>query len=246
MADKRQNRGADPRDEDFFGPGNEDVLRAAMDDYCWLLSRGYAQSSSLKIVGDHFSLHGRQRLAIMRGGCSIQQALARKKKQFTLDQCRDRAVAIDGYNTIITIEAALAGAFIFSGRDGCYRDLAGLHGSYRIVAQTEPAAKLIGNYLREYGAGPVTWYIDRPISNSGRLKVLLTHISDENGWGWNFVVANNPDKTLVVTDEIVATSDSVILDARGSWINLARLIIKAHIPDARVIDMGFFSSTEPR
>ena len=50
---------------------------------------------------------------------------------------------IDGFNLLILIESALAGGIILIGRDGCCRDLAGLHGTYRDVAETRTAAELI-------------------------------------------------------------------------------------------------------
>ena len=32
----------------------------------------------------------------------------------------------------------MSGAFIFRGRDGCLRDLAGIHGTYRKVEENRP------------------------------------------------------------------------------------------------------------
>ena len=52
-------------------------------------------------------------------------------------------------NQLITIEAALSGGLIFRGRDGCFRDLASIHGTYRKVEETLPALNLIGSFLAE-------------------------------------------------------------------------------------------------
>ena len=38
---------------------------------------------------------------------------------------------IDGFNVLTTIEAALGGAVVLACRDETYRDIAGLHGTYR-------------------------------------------------------------------------------------------------------------------
>jgi hypothetical protein len=48
-------------------------LRQAVADFSMLLTKGYADKSSLKLVGDRFSLTQRQRVAVMRGSCSDQQ-----------------------------------------------------------------------------------------------------------------------------------------------------------------------------
>ena len=49
----------------------------------------------------------------------------------------------------ITVEAALSDGFLFMGRDGCLRDLAGIHGTYRRVEETLPAVEQIGRFLAE-------------------------------------------------------------------------------------------------
>ena len=43
---------------------------------------------------------------------------------------------IDGYNVLTTVESALAHGLLLIGRDGCMRDLASMHGSWRKVDET--------------------------------------------------------------------------------------------------------------
>jgi hypothetical protein len=70
MPDKRSNRGPHPKDHDLFAPLQIEAIRRAMSDFSWLLSRGYARPSSLKIVGDRHKLRERQRVALSRVACS--------------------------------------------------------------------------------------------------------------------------------------------------------------------------------
>ena len=42
-------------------------------------------------------------------------------------------------NVLITLESALGGGVLLRCRDGCLRDMASLHGTYRIVDETDPA-----------------------------------------------------------------------------------------------------------
>ena len=120
-----------------------------MADFSLLLTKGYADKSALKLVGDRFSLTQRQRLAVMRSSCSDQQRQSRLARRVPVEALAGQPLAIDGYNLLITIEAALSGGLIFQGRDGCFRDLASIHGTYRKVEETIPALKLIGAFLTE-------------------------------------------------------------------------------------------------
>ena len=119
-------------------------LREALADFSLLLTKGYADKSALKLVGDRFSLTQRQRLAIMRAACSDQQRQSRLARRVPVEALAGQPIAIDGYNLLITIEAALSGGLIFIGRDGCFRDLASIHGTYRKVEETVPAVNSSG------------------------------------------------------------------------------------------------------
>ena len=212
-------------------------LRRAVGDYSLLLSKGYAEKSSLKLVGDRFSLTERQRLAVMRAACSDEQRSSRKNRQLDIGAVAGQAIAIDGYNILITIEAAMSGGIIFRGRDGCCRDLASIHGTYRKVTETIPAVELIGGFLREVGVIQAMWFLDSPVSNSGRLKTLIREIAEKNAWNWQIELVTSPDAVLIKTNEIVASSDSVVLDGCGKWVNLAGEIIKSKLPAAKMIDL---------
>jgi hypothetical protein len=54
---------------------------------------------------------------------------------------------IDGYNVLTSIEAALSGGVILRARDGCYRDMASMHGSYRKVEETISAIHILGELI---------------------------------------------------------------------------------------------------
>jgi hypothetical protein len=212
-------------------------LRLAAADLSLLLTKGYADKSALKLVGDRFSLTERQRTAIMRSACSDQQLSSRKQREVELAELTGRPVAIDGYNVLITIEAAMSGACLFKGRDGCFRDLASIHGTYRKVAETIPAVEFIGKFLEEHNIGDCLWLLDSPVSNSGRLKTLIGQLAEKNNWNWNVELVLSPDFELIRTESVVASSDSVVLDGCRKWVNLARVIVEEKLPLARVVDL---------
>jgi hypothetical protein len=237
MPDKRVHRGAGPEDGVLFAAKKIPTLRLALGDYCLLLTKGYAEPSALKLVGDRFELNQRQRIAVMRSACSDQQLQSRCGRQVAIGTARGKSLAIDGYNLLIAIEAALAGALIFVGRDGCCRDICGLHGTYRKVQETIPAVELVGQFLAAHTMSPILWFFDSPVSNSGRLKAMLLERAQANNWNWQIELSINPDKELIATDGIVATSDSIVLDMCKKWLNLSAEVIRQKIPTANVIDM---------
>lgn len=238
MPDKRIHRGPHPADEKLFAPGTIPDLRAAVADFSLLLTKDYAEKSALKLVGDRFSLTERQRLAVMRNSCSDQQLISRKQHEVKIADLANQPIAIDGYNILITVEAAMSGGIIFKGRDSCLRDLASIHGTYRKVTETIPAMELIGSFLKESNIPKARWLLDSPVSNSGRLKTLIGELARKNDWDWDIELVLSPDAVLIRTDLIVASSDSVVLDGCKRWFNLATEIIKTKLAATRVIDLS--------
>ena len=237
MPDKRTHRGPHPADAKLFAPAAIANLKSALADFSLLLTKGYSEKSALKLVGDRFSLTQRQRLAIMRSACSDQQLMSRKQRQVKLTDLAGKPIAIDGYNVLITVEAAMSGAVIFEGRDGCLRDLASIHGTYRKVTETIPAVQLIGKFLKEHNVDNCLWLLDSPVSNSGRLKTLIGELARKNNWNWEIKLLISPDAELAKTDMVVASSDSVVLDRCKSWVNLARAIIEKKLAKVWYADL---------
>jgi hypothetical protein len=238
MPDKRIHRGPHPADSKLFAPAAISNLRTALADFSLLLTKGYAEKSTLKLVGDRFSFTKRQRLAIMRSACSDQQLISRQKREIKIADLAGQPIVIDGYNVLITIEAVMGDGVIFKGRDGCFRDLASIHGTYRKVTETIPAVQIIGGFLKETGAANCLWLLDSPVSNSGRLKMLIGELASENNWDWEVELLTSPDAKLIKTDLTIASSDSVVLDGCRRWVNLARAIIEKKLPKARLVDLS--------
>jgi hypothetical protein len=234
--DARPHRGPDPRDAKLFAPDQVPRLREALADYAWLLSRGYAAASALKLVGDRYALAARQRMAVLRCACSDEARAFRLAHRVNPDDLRGQPLWLDGFNVLTTIEAALGGAVVLVGREGAYRDLAGVHGTYRRVAETIPAVARIGDYLDTVSVGSCVWYLDRPVSNSGRLRAILLDLAAERGWSWSVELPFSPDPILADAPEVIATADAAILDRGPRWFPLARAVIEAGIPDARLVD----------
>lgn len=235
--DKRQHRGAHPADERLFSHDKIPGIRSAVADLSWLLSHDYATKSALKLVGDQYNLTERQRLAISRAACTDAQKERRNHHCLPTHNIKDEPLIIDGFNLIITIEAALGGGALFICRDDCIRDLSSVHGSYRSVMETERALLLIGAALENLKPASVQWFLDRPISNSGRLAQRIKDVASVHGWPWSVEVIFNPDRALMDAAGIVVSSDSLILDSVERWVNFNEHLVKHFITDSWIVDL---------
>lgn len=242
MPDKRKHRGQHPADAKLFGSPMIPILKQAIEDLSWLMSQGYPEKASLKLVGDRFRLKERQREAIIRCACTAEAKKKRQKNKIVAKQLQHQPLAIDGFNLLITIESALSNGMIFDCMDGCYRDLASIHGTYKRVMETEKAIMLIGKGLETLGVGPVHWLLDRPVSNSGRMKTFLYETADQKEWDWEVDLCYNPDARLTESDDIIVSSDSMVIDGAGRWTNFARYCIDTFIPHATILHFGFIQN----
>jgi hypothetical protein len=238
VPDKRAHRGPDPRDGEAFGPPAWPGLRGAVADFSWLLGRSYAPLSALKLVGDRWSLTERQRQAVRRAACSDDARDRRTARQLTAWSICGKNLVIDGFNVLTTIEAALGGAIVLVCRDTAFRDIAGIHGSYRKVAETLPALERVVTVLGRLGVGHCHWLFDRPVSNSGRIRSVVLETAAERGADWSVELVDDPDPILGSSSEIVATADSEILDSGPRWFNLARIAIETTCIEAMVVDLS--------
>ncbi|MFO0806720.1 MAG: DUF434 domain-containing protein [Gemmataceae bacterium] len=234
MPDTRKHRGSGPKDAEWFGPETIPRLRTGVEELSWLLTRDYADVSALKLVGDRHRLVERQRVAVRRSACADSALADRVTRRLDLHAVRGRSLQIDGFNLILTLESALGGGVILGGRDGCFRDLASVHATYRRVEETRPALDLAAKCLTAWGVESCVWHLDAPVSNSGRLAAMIreTHPS------WSTEVVQNPDTVLSNSEGTVVTADSAVLDRCGSWVNLAREIIINEVQTAWVVDLG--------
>lgn len=233
---KITRRGYVPTDEKEFKNQNLYKLYKASDDLLYLLNRGYKIKGASTFVGNHYLLSERQRLALVRGISKYDDVIKRKAKEIT-NLSNIEVVHIDGFNTIITLEVALSNSLIIKSMDETIRDLAGLRGTYSVIDKTEVAIKLIGEFLLEHKIKKAIFYLDKPVSNSGRLKMKILEVLE--GLGLQIEVWNidNVDSVLKSKENVVS-SDAIILDNCISWVNLNRNIIEEKLSNENCIDFS--------
>ncbi len=226
MPDHRRHRGPHPRDTALFRAENAPRLRQAVADYGWLLDRGYASAAALALVGNRFQLHKRQREALRRAACGPQRSRQRRARRVPV---AGRSLLVDGFNLIITVEAALSGGLLLRGEDGLLRDLASVHSSYRPVLETDPAIALLGEALRP--AAEVLWLLDAPVSRSGDLAARIRRA------GWEVQLVPAVDRELVRRATTIASADGPLIDRVPAHVDLTGPIVAA-LPRAWVLELG--------
>lgn len=234
-----RNRGKRSSDDKYFSPKWHPVFKDAVDDFSYLLTRGYTEHSTAQVVGNRYKLNKRQRMAILRMSCSEQQKEMRRLTMCKPGSLKKKPILIDGFNLLILLESALSGGFLFKGRDNAYRDISSVHGSYKSVIKTKDAIIMIGKTLVKLKVKSVAWYFDKPVSNSGRLKTLLMNISRRENFNWKVLLVNNPDKILAESKAVIITSDSWILDRVSRWFNMGAYLIENQIPEANIYACDF-------
>lgn len=238
MAHSQTHRGPASMDKRLFADAQLPSLQMAVTDLCWLLDRGYASNSALELVGNRYNLESRQRMAVSRCACPVDSVRKRQHAQLAPEALRGHELWLDGYNVLTVLESALAGGVVLLGRDGCCRDIAGVHGQYRKVNETIPGLQLIGETMVAWGVSCCRWWLDQPVSNSGRLKKLILDQAAAAGWNMSVDLDFNPDRVLSECQLPIATSDGVVLDRCQHWVNLSQIIIRARIPNAWVLKLA--------
>ena len=218
-------RGFIPEDNKYFSPEAILSLQKASRHICYLINEGYALKQAATFVGNRFLLSERQRLAIMRSVATEEQLAGRKSRQILPDQLVGQEVWIDGFNLIIILEVMLSESILLIGMDGCIRDLAALRGTYRLIPETGQAIRLLFETLQRAEVSKVNILLDEPVSNSGRLKVLIAEIAEGYDMDLDIQIRKDVDRELYGKENVI-TSDSIILDHCKSWINLAAECMK--------------------
>lgn len=229
MSDKIVRRGYVSTDIKEFNEEAMKKLKEAQKDIFMLINRMYDIKKVSTFVGNHYLLSERQRMALMRSTSSKLALEIRRKKEITIS-LKEKTVYIDGFNLIITLEVALSGSTLMKCMDGTIRDLAGLRGTYKLIDKTDIAINLIGEKLYELKVNKVVFYLDSPISNSGRLKMKILELLNKYSYNVEVYLVNNADIILEKLENVI-TSDAIILDKCKSWINLALNIIDESLGD---------------
>jgi len=230
-----KHRGLAPEDKIFFEAGRLEKLRQAVVDLTYLLRRGYAHKAAAELVGNHYQLMARERLALIHAAWECES----RRSPIRPEDLQGRKLCIDGFNVLITLETALGGGILIYAIDGCYRDIANVHGNYTFRIETEEAVTLAAKAIKALGLEMATWFFDCPVSNSGGIVTLINEIAQRLGTPMHAKTADKVDARLKACADVVVTADAAILDSGIEWFDLAGWIIEQQITSkAFIIDLS--------
>jgi len=222
MDNKITRRGYVDTDVFEFSYEKLPLLKKAQAEIHWLLDKGYPIKNAVEFVCNHCLLSARQRIALMRATSASESIEARKIKK--ANTCANQIVHIDGFNLIITLEVALSGSTLIKCMDGTIRDLAEIRGTYRLIDKTEKAIAIIGEALNRMDIAGVVFYLDSPVSNTGRLKSKILELLGDYNYSVKVNLVENADAILKEKENVI-TTDAIILNECISWINFTADIL---------------------
>ncbi len=190
-----------------------DDFNKAVKDYLYLLENQYPQKAVLKIIGDRYALNGTQRTILYRGITTKNNSLNRKQKLAGIAEVLGSILHIDTYNVLITIGNYLNGNILYISTDYLLRDASEIHGKAFRKNLIDRALDLIFNYFKIINVSGVRFYIDRPVSNSGKLNCKINELIQKNGLSGESKTVDSPDYVLKKQSKgYCCTSDSAIID----------------------------------
>ncbi|MEN6499844.1 MAG: DUF434 domain-containing protein [Rectinema sp.] len=222
----RQSPEVDDFDEAFIG---------AVRDYRMLLDKGYPIDASLKLVGDRYRLSHNGRMMLYRGVLS-RAASQTNRAKLVRSPWEGATLGIDGYNILFTLTNYMHGHPMFVATDGFLRDVGGAHGRIADHRGFERMAQLTADVLATLNLDTITFFLDAPVSSSGRQADFLREAFAQRGINAEVQLENGVDHLLAHWEgELIVTADSAIIARTGAHVfDLARYILErqfnAHFP----------------
>jgi len=200
-------------------------LQKAAEDFRYLLNRGYSRKAALELVGNRYQITSDERHLLHRGIFADKDAISRRKKKIPIKEIKNKNLAIDGYNVIITIEAGLCGRPLVIGDDEFIRDISGISGNFKKTERTEQALRLIFDSIKKIKPHQTLFLFDAPISKSGKLAQEVRDRMRKENLSGDALAVRVPEKILIGFSGVVATSDTAIIDQSKKVVDLAGYII---------------------
>jgi len=220
---------------------DQQTLLTAAADFLYLMDRGYPRTASLQLVGNRHNLNAVQREVLHRGVFAREEAKKRRKRLIRVEQLISRRLLVDGHNVIITIESGLTGLLLIAANDGVIRDVAGVSHRYKISCKTHKAIEGFLRILQNHPPDEIFFYLDAPIRQSGELAALLRSSLKSHNLAGGAQAIKVPEEHLIGTDDVVASSDSAVLDRVKHGFDLAAAAIKSLPQKLNTIDFTFLS-----
>ncbi len=193
-----------------------DSLKEAAIDLRYLLDREYPRNAALSLVGDRYRLDVRERHGVRRVVFPTAEAKRRRAKLIGRENLKNRILAVDGYNVLITLENALLGRLLLMADDGVIRDTEGISASYKPAwepkSATRRALNLLMSTLRSAGLRYCFFGFSEAMSGSGLLSEKIRNLLQP----WEIPGTSDTLRSvlpeLLQHGEVLATANSALMD----------------------------------
>jgi hypothetical protein len=216
------------------------IFKDALQDYLFLLNRGYPEKPAVKLVGDRYRLGSVERIALYRGLTSEEKALRRRAK-ITVDT-KGEKLYIDGYNVLFTLMNYLFGKLIFIGNDGLMRDCGETYGKIENETLFYRAVDLLLDYIGGCKPAVINIYFDSQVSGSAQhVNGVEKRLEVKKLAGDVLLVKSADEELKEKTEGIIATCDSEIIDnSECRVVDLTRGALENNFK-IKILDLGTFS-----
>jgi len=209
-------------------------LQEAATDFRFLLARGYPRKAALGLVGNRYHLDHTARQLLHRGVFAPDVAKVRRAKLRLLRDLPGLPLALDGHNVLITLECTLRGLPLVAADDGFIRDVGEISRAFRPSTATDRVLTLVADYLADQAGGLLRVFYDAPLSLSGELARRTEEIFTSRGIKVQAAAVPVPERELAGFPGAIATSDTALIDAHKTVVDLAGEIIRRH-PEWRLM-----------
>jgi hypothetical protein len=202
----------------------------AIKDYETFLWKKYPQKIILKLVGDRYKLTGTERTMLYRGVTTFDKAAKRRLQLTDENQLKSKILHVDAFNQFLTIGNYLRGQVVFLSFDGLLRDASEIHGKDLEKFLPMRSVELVISYLIKTEIAGLKLYFDNQVSGYESFIMNLRKAQPDFILQPEIIISDQVDKDLsTITDGIVCTSDSVIIERTPLKIfDLAQKTIKYH------------------
>ena len=188
-------------------------ITKALKEARYLIDRGYPKDSAVRFVSNHHRLPEADRFILMRVIVKSDVAWIRRQKALGLEDLKNHAIFVDGYNVLITTESLIGGYPVYLCDDGFLRDTRGLYRSYKTSPLTVPALTWILELLFKAQPARTEVLLDQQMSLSGELAERIRRMMDQESLPGTARTARDVDHQLKAAEKTVLTSDGNVIDS---------------------------------
>ncbi len=177
---------------------------------------------AVDVIGEDYGLSKEERIALSKVIRDPVESLLNAFKLCPIGCVTGRDLGVDGFNVLITIEAAVSGEPVFLSTDGFIRDLSMRYSKYRPSKYFHKAVILLKELLLKLDPAETVIYLDSPIPKSGEIANELRLLLDDVA---RVEVVKEVDR-MVSHHEVSASSDVVVIKKSKCVVDIPAAVIR--------------------